>query len=132
MNLRFEINTLEDAHLAARTCQNIVLAFGGDVQPLPAATARRRARVESADTAGLVAEPIADELAAAAIESAATDSAFSRAEVESYVKAQAVERGIFWARTHVFEKYQVRKPSDLSNEQLVELAAHMKATESAS
>jgi hypothetical protein len=114
MNLRFEINTLEDAQLAARTCQNLVLAFGGDVQPLPAVTPRQRTRVESAGAPpGLP-----------------TDApAFDRAAVESCVKAEAVSRGILWVRQNVFDKYNVKKCGELTDAQLIELAAHMKATE---
>lgn len=53
---------------------------------------------------------------------------FSRAEVESYVKATAIERGIIWVREHVFNKYNVKKPSDLTDAQLVELAGFMRET----
>lgn len=56
-------------------------------------------------------------------------SATNRAETESYVKSQAIVRGIIWVHENVFNKYNVKVPSALIDAQLVELAAFMRATE---
>jgi hypothetical protein len=120
MHLRFQIGSLEDAQRAASVCQNIVLAFGGD--PLvPAPRATRTERTETAAATGTVpTEPQPEPT---------TDPAFNREEVESYVKAGAVERGIVWVRENVFKRYNVKKPSELTYAQLVELAAKMRESE---
>lgn len=130
MHLRFEIDTLADAQRSAAVCQNIVMAFGGEVPPVAPRATRVRTHADCG-AAAEVAAPIdtAPLLAKVSLPAATNNggaaSAFNRAEVESDFKERAIERGIVWIRENVFKPYNVRKPSDLTDDQLKEVVAKM-------
>jgi hypothetical protein len=102
LRLCFHIASRADAEFAVSATQSVLIAFSAPSAPLRTPRATR------------------------------TKAAANRENLLAYVKAQAVERGIIWVRANVFGKYRVRKPSYLTDAQLGELAAHMKATECAS